>query len=350
MLAHRQHPRYPLLVAANRDEFYLRPTAAAQLWAEHPGLLAGRDLVAGGTWLGITREGRFAAITNHRRAEAVAAGPHSRGLLTLNFLRGEISAAEYLADLEGHGAGYAGFHLLLGEAGEMYYYSNVEGPVQVLPPGVYGLSNAPLDSAWPKVKRGREAMQAIIASRDEPSLDKLSASVASCCRPASPDMAPAFVARASRRRCGGAQVRKDAEGIVDTMSKRLEGVRSATASDSATAAEGWRHMRTRDQELPNTGTDLDFERSLSPQFIVTPEYGTRATTSLSVAASGEVQFRESNFLAGGVAGGSRDFVLNPGGREKSRSDPCPTEKSAASGARPASCPVSSPLPKPRRPH
>ena len=289
VLAHRQHPRYPLLVAANRDEFYLRPTAQAELWAEHPGLLAGRDLVAGGTWLGITREGRFAAITNHRRAEAVAAGPHSRGLLTLNFLRGEIRAAEYLAEVADRGADYAGFHLLLGEAGEMYYYSNVEGPVQVLPPGVYGLSNAPLDSAWPKVKRGREAMQAIIASRDEPSLDKLSASVAS-------------------------------------------------------------HMRARDQELPNKGTDLDFERSLSPQFIVTPEYGTRATTSLSVAASGEVQFRESNFLAGGVAGGSRDFVLNPGGREKSRSDPCPTEKSAASGARPASCPDSSPPPKPGRPH
>ncbi|MCY4426776.1 MAG: NRDE family protein [Halieaceae bacterium] len=283
VLAHRQHPRYPLLVAANRDEFYRRPTAAAELWAEYPNLLAGRDLVAGGTWLGITCEGRFAAITNHRRADAVTEMPHSRGLLTLNFLRGETSAANYLADLQGHGAGYAGFHLLLGEAGDMYYYSNVEGPVQVLPPGVYGLSNASLGSAWPKVKRGKEAIQAIIDSGDEPSLNRLSASVANR-RPA------------------------------------------------------------RDHELPNKGTDLEFERSLSPQFIVTPEYGTRATTSLRVAASGEVQFRESNFLAGGVAAFSRDFVLNPGGREKSRSDPCPTEKSAAAGAQTANYPDSSPAP------
>jgi len=148
LLAWQAHPDYPLAVCANRDEFYARPTAAADFWNDNPGILAGRDLQAGGTWLGVERRLRFAAITNYRDPLAPE-GPHSRGDLTREFLAGNAAPAEFLAGLKPEA--YGGFNLFLGDARGLWYYSNREQRIRQLEPGIYGLSNHLLDTPWPKL-------------------------------------------------------------------------------------------------------------------------------------------------------------------------------------------------------
>lgn len=146
VLAFRQLPGEPVLLAANRDEFHDRPAAPAQFWPEAPRLLAGRDLLAGGTWLGLTRHGRFAAVTNYREPPRGTAPRASRGHLVRDYLLGAATAGDYLRALQRRADDYAGFNLLLGDAGQLWWYSNRGGPPQRLAPGVYGLSNALLDT------------------------------------------------------------------------------------------------------------------------------------------------------------------------------------------------------------
>lgn len=155
----RAHPEYPLVVAANRDEFYARPTADAARWPDAPDVFGGIDLEAGGTWLGIGRDGRFAAVTNVREPGA-AKGRLSRGLLTRNFLLSDRSAAEYAGAIDG--ADYAGFNLLLGDGASLVYCSNRDGEPRPLAPGVYGLSNHLLDSPWPKLLTARQRFAAAL--------------------------------------------------------------------------------------------------------------------------------------------------------------------------------------------
>ncbi|MCK6410897.1 MAG: NRDE family protein [Azonexus sp.] len=150
---------YPLVVAANRDEFYARPTALAARWPQAPQVIAGRDLEAGGTWLGITDSGRFAAVTNVREP-GQPPGRYSRGQLTRDFLCGEQAALPYLQQLAG--ADYAGFNLLVGDGEQLAYLSNRGGPPRCLPPGIYGLSNRLLDSPWPKLLKARERFAAAL--------------------------------------------------------------------------------------------------------------------------------------------------------------------------------------------
>jgi uncharacterized protein with NRDE domain len=149
----RVHPDYPLVVAANRDEFYARPTAALGRWPEAPEIIGGRDLEAGGTWLGISESGRFAAVTNVREPGMVK-GEQSRGALTKGFLSTRLSAAEYVAKIDG--SQYSGFNLLLGDGEHLIYCSNRDGKPRLLTPGIYGLSNHLLDSPWPKLVAARE--------------------------------------------------------------------------------------------------------------------------------------------------------------------------------------------------
>ena len=149
----RVHPDYPLVVAANRDEFYARPTAALARWPDAPQVLGGLDLEAGGTWLGITDTGRFAAVTNVREP-GMAKGQLSRGALTRNFLTSGFSASGYAAQIDC--AQYSGFNLLLSDGKSLVYCSNRDGQPRVLAPGVYGLSNHLLDSPWPKLLQARE--------------------------------------------------------------------------------------------------------------------------------------------------------------------------------------------------
>jgi uncharacterized protein with NRDE domain len=142
-----------LVVAANRDEFYARPSAAAAPWAEDPRVVGGRDLEAGGTWLGAREDGRFAAVTNVREpTRAAAGGARSRGQLPRGYLLGDAAPAVYAAQVE---PGYSGFNLLLADRDSLWYCSNRDSPARELAPGIYGLSNHRLDTPWPKLVRAR---------------------------------------------------------------------------------------------------------------------------------------------------------------------------------------------------
>lgn len=231
LLALEPAPELRLVVAANRDEFYARPTAPARWWADAPALLAGRDLHAGGTWMGITRGGRFAAVTNYRETTAPRPDAPSRGELVAGFLLAGVPAAEWMERLEPRAGEYNGFNLLAGDGGSLLWLSNRGGAPRRLEPGVYGLSNALLDTAWPKVERGKAGMRAALA------------------------------------------------GPPDALERALFGV----LADAEPAPDGL---------LPATGVGAERERALSSLFIRTPEYGTRSSTVLVVGADGQARFTE----------------------------------------------------------
>jgi uncharacterized protein with NRDE domain len=167
LLAVDSHPQFPLVVAANRDEFYARPTRTMQPWPEAPQLLAGKDLTAGGTWLGLTRSGRFAAVTNARDSE-VPPQPRSRGALTLDYLLADIPPADYAQQIWQQGQHYAGFNLLIGDRSGLYYCSNGEQPPQRLAAGIYGVANASLDTPWPKVESGKADLRSALQKDLDP--------------------------------------------------------------------------------------------------------------------------------------------------------------------------------------
>lgn len=220
----------PLIVAANRDEFYARPTQPLASWAHAPHVHAGRDLEAGGTWLGIGANGRFAALTNIRDP-GQAASSKSRGELVAGFLSGERSIDDYLSDVVARSAQYAGFNLLVGNSNELWHFNARDTEAVMLAPGVYGLSNAGLDTPWPKVLKAKAALSELL---DDP-------------RP---------------------------EALL------------AILSDSATAPL---------TELPDTGVGLATETLLSSVFIASPTYGTRASTALIVSADGTRVMVERSF-------------------------------------------------------
>ena len=236
LFAYRQHERYRVILAANRDEFYGRPTASAAFWGDAPDLLAGRDLKSGGTWLGVTRAGRFAAITNYREPDVRLEGAPSRGELVAGFLQSDDAPQAYLDRLAPSADRYNGFNLIVGDAEETGYFSNREGAVRMLGPGVYGLSNHLLDTPWPKVEQGKALLEEHL-SRDE----------------------------------------IDAEALLVALNNPTQ------APDAA---------------LPDTGVGLAWERALSPLFIQSPDYGTRASTVLLIRHDGEVTFAERTFQAG----------------------------------------------------
>ncbi|MBP8696841.1 MAG: NRDE family protein [Syntrophobacterales bacterium] len=230
------HPQYRLIIAANRDEFYERPSRPAAFWPEAPELLAGKDLQGGGTWFGVTRSGRIAAVTNYRDPRSHRDDAPSRGLLLTDYLLGQTDPAGYLEQVRRKGAAYNGFNLIVGTTRELYYYSNRKGGVIALTPGLYGLSNHLLDTPWPKVARGKEALGGLLSRGEDP--------------------AP--------------------EALFDILSDR-------------TIAE--------DRLLPDTGVGLDWERILSARFITSPVYGTRSSTLLYVDRQDRVTFIERNFNA-----------------------------------------------------
>jgi uncharacterized protein with NRDE domain len=168
-VAYEMNDRYPLIVLANRDEFYARPTEPLAEWPQYPGLFAGRDLQGGGTWMGMTRSGRFAAVTNYRELTATTFDS-SRGHLVTGFLNGIESGSDFLTNLQETANEYAGFNLLVGDSKGLACYSNKGGRVQQLGPGIYGLSNHLLDTPWPKVERLKQALKSAI---NEPSPERL---------------------------------------------------------------------------------------------------------------------------------------------------------------------------------
>lgn len=246
LLAHRVHPRFPLIVAANRDEFHGRPAAAADFWNDAPEVLAGRDLEAGGTWLGVSNSGRFAAVTNFSEEPIEPVPPRSRGALVSDFLAGTMKPEPYLDDIARHAEAYRGFNLLLSDGDELWYYSNRLPRPQRLEPGTYGLSNHLLDTDWPKVKRGKSALAVFEEAEQHPDVDELLALLA----------------------------------------------------DESTPT---------DAEIKASGLDPEHARRVTPCFIRGPVYGTRASTVVLAEASGRTRFVEVGFAAEGRRVGRKDF-------------------------------------------
>ena len=243
LIAHKVHPNYPLVLAANRDEAYSRPTAPAAFWDDHSKIYGGRDLEKGGTWLGITREGRIAAVTNFRDGYAAKNGTRSRGELVSNFLRGSQQAAEYARRINRDAHAYNGFNLIAGDLDELYYVSNRGSHVAAIAPGIHGLSNHLLNTPWPKVERGRIILSDLL--------------------------------------------RHDTQELIDGL--------FAVLADRAIAP---------DDALPDTGVGVSRERTLSPAFIVSPAYGTRSSSVVLVDNHGQVIFVERSFGERGRPGKS----------------------------------------------
>ena len=253
LFAHGMSPDFPLVVAANRDEFFDRPSAAANFW---PGsesfILAGRDLQARGTWIGITRHGRFAGVTNIRSTTQTKQHARSRGELVRNFLSGTSTPLQYCESIQPHFPEFAGFNLLVGDGGSLCYANNSHNIVRVLAPGIFGLSNDLLDSDWPKVNLGKKRLADLFSQKGFLSTDAL----------------------------------------IDLMSDR----------DSAA-----------DDALPDTGLPTELERILSATFIQHQQgnYGTRCSTAMVLAhRGGTVRFCEQSYNALGQAADAQYFEFH----------------------------------------
>lgn len=223
---------YPLVLAANRDEFYNRPTAPMQFWDDNQNILAGRDLQQGGTWFGINTSGRFAALTNYRTPSIGNTNAPSRGEIIVNFLNSGTPADRYFNSLQKELNRYNGFNLLFGTRDQIYWLSNVKNKIEPVKPGIHGLSNKDLDTPWPKVKNGINALSKAVQN--------------------------------------------------DLTSKQL----FSLLTDSS---------RPEDSELPDTGVGIEWERHLSPIFIQSPGYGTRSSTIMLIDGAGRLKVTERTF-------------------------------------------------------
>ena len=233
VFAYNIHPSYHLILAANRDEFYERPSSPADFWEDAPQILAGKDLKEGGTWLGITREGKFAAITNYRNPATFKINAQSRGKLVSRYISGTQNANNYLEKISWQADEYNGFNLILGDRNNLFAFSN-RGEKQKLNAGIYGLSNHLLDTPWPKVCKAKKELQRALNEK------------------------------------GAA----------------LEDTLFALLSDRRVAP---------DDKLPATGVGREWERLLSPIFIKSPNYGTRSSTILLIGKNKRVKFVEKVF-------------------------------------------------------
>jgi len=234
LFAYECHPQYRLILAANRDEYYNRPTVPAHFWGDDLNVLAGRDLEKLGTWMGITRLGRFAAITNYRDPSLSLNNPISRGELVSDYLLGDQSPEDYLEKVKETNNLYNGFNLLVGNASSLLFYSKTENKIKNVTPGIHGLSNHWLDTPWPKVVRGKKGL----------------------------------------RKCIEGQKTVNPESLFEILTDT-------------------RQAKT--DELPNTGVNLEWERILSSIFINGSEYGTRSSTVLLVDRSNHVSFIERSY-------------------------------------------------------
>ncbi|MBZ4654259.1 MAG: hypothetical protein JG781_1598 [Peptococcaceae bacterium] len=232
LLAYKYHPRYRLIIASNRDEFYNRPTAPAKFWEDYEDVLAGRDLEQMGTWLGITKRGRFAALTNYRDPSLRSNTAQSRGILVRNYLCSHEFPVHYLEGVKKTRHLYNPFNLFVGDLNQLLYYSSVNNCIKDVPPGIHGLSNSFLDTPWPKVVKGKKVLADCLEENDVLPNDLFN-------------------------------ILADAKVVED-------------------------------QELPDTGVGMEWERILSPIFITSPDYGTRSSTVIMIDYDNHVLFMEKS--------------------------------------------------------
>ena len=241
LFAVNEHDEFPFILIANRDEFRKRPAAKADFWADYPNVLAGRDLEGMGTWLGTNKAGKIAFLTNYRHPDFFNRKGPTRGTLVSNFLIGDDNGESYLQSIENTEA-YNGFNLVVGTATELFYYSNVENEIKLLESGIHGLSNAFLDTSWPKVDDGKAKLKAAIEDNA-----------------------------------------LDSENLFSIL------------HDSSFANR---------KDLPETGVGLELEKVLSAKFINTPDYGTVCSTVIKVDRDGTCSFEEKTFNTKGEEAGS----------------------------------------------
>ncbi|AYD64602.1 hypothetical protein C4E15_13390 [Achromobacter spanius] len=239
----------PVLIAANRDEFHARPTHPIAQWADAPTVYAGRDGLAGGTWMGVTTRGRFALVTNYREPGKHLNPAPSRGALVEDYLRGDEPPDVYLARTHESDQAYNGFNLIVGDTRQAWYLSNRDGPPRPLDPGIYALSNHLLDTPWPKLARTKTAFTDVLGRSPQPDLPAL------------------FDALADRQ----------------------------TATDD---------------DMPATGLPPDRERLLSSPFIVSPDYGTRSSSVLVLFDGGSGQLDERRFSPDGTLSGESRLAFD----------------------------------------
>lgn len=248
-IAYRVHPSHPLIIAANRDEFYDRPATPLHFWDDFPDILAGRDLKSHGTWLGVSKKGKIAAITNYRDPGAPPAGGISRGLLVSGYLAGNTSPEHYLEAVAKHKDDYEGFNLIAGNINRLLWYSNRDGKIAPVSPGIHGLSNALLDTPWPKVETIKGQLACLTENKTR--IDK-----------------------------------SDLFAMLEDAS------------------------RPPDDMLPDTGIGLSWERTLSPIFITSSTYGTRCSSVIITGPGGKIDFCERTFERG-KTGTTRCYAIFP---------------------------------------
>ncbi|MEK4629761.1 NRDE family protein [Solibacillus sp. FSL R7-0682] len=235
--AFQMHPEYPLIVIANRDEFYDRPTAPAQFWADAPEILAGRDLLQGGSWLGVSSKNRFAAITNYRDPRLPESGLYSRGDIVRQFLEQPVSIEAFIAHLRNTKDDYGGYNVLLYDGHKMYHFNNIFDDYTIIEAGVHSLSNATLNSNWPKTRLGKDDLTEVLKVKQPLQI----------------------------------------ENLLSLLTNKT------IASDN---------------KLPDTGVGIHLERLLSPQFIKMGNYGTRCSTAILFQQDGNIQFAERTYEQG----------------------------------------------------
>ncbi len=236
--AYKSHPEYPLILITNRDEFYARPTRKAQFWIEegYPDILAGKDLTANGTWLGVHKNGKWAALTNYRDLDNIKEDAPSRGDIVLNYLKSSINVRDYASQIKEDAAKYNGFNLLVGDKNDIVHYTNELDLITLVPHGIHGLSNSLLNSPWTKSENSKAKLQEHLNG------EKL-----------------------------------DILHLFDILLDQ-------------TKAE--------DKDLPETGLSYELEKAVSSSFIITPDYGTRCATILMINSEGKINFIERTYKPG----------------------------------------------------
>ncbi|MDX1640928.1 MAG: NRDE family protein [Balneolaceae bacterium] len=236
VFSYKDHPRYPFILATNRDEFYDRPTEPAHVWNTSPKMLAGKDKKAGGTWLGISETGRFAALTNYRQMDDIKEDTTSRGIIVKDFLLSDSNPRKYLLELQNNGENFNGFNLIAGFFDDLYYISNKKEGVYKIKPGIHAISNAFLNTPWPKTEQASELFK----------------------------------------------------NILDEEEPEEEHLFRMLQNDERYPIE----------ELPDTGLPKETEKAVSSIFIKTDNYGTRSSTVVTFDDKRNVHFAERSYKAG----------------------------------------------------